>query len=69
VHLKARFTTEPRAQWKVGREFNRRLKNAFDAACIVTPVKTVTLQRPPHEPDGPDVEEPRSFQSDARPQS
>lgn len=43
VHLKARFTTEPRAQWKVGREFNRRLKNAFDAAGISTPVKTVPI--------------------------
>jgi len=43
VHLKARFTTEPRAQWQVGREFNRRLKNAFDAAGISTPVKTVPI--------------------------
>jgi len=43
VYLKARFTTEPRAQWKVGREFNRRLKNALDAAGISTPVKTVPI--------------------------
>lgn len=61
VHLKARFTTEPRAQWKVGREFNRRLKNAFDAAGVVTPVKTVTLQRPPS--DG--LDELRSFDPEA----
>jgi small-conductance mechanosensitive channel len=62
VHLKARFTTEPRAQWKVGREFNRRLKNAFDEAGIVTPVKTVPPQPEPrvapqsrsfHPGDGP----------------
>jgi small-conductance mechanosensitive channel len=58
VHLKARFTTEPKAQWKVGREFNRRLKNAFDADGIVTPVKTVTLQRPPSQAQS----EKRSFQ-------
>jgi small-conductance mechanosensitive channel len=30
VVLKGRITTEPRAQWAVGREFNRRLKMAFD---------------------------------------
>ena len=60
VHLKARFTTEPRAQWKVGREFNRRLKNAFDEAGVVTPVKTVTLQRPPTER----VVELRSFEAE-----
>jgi small conductance mechanosensitive channel len=66
VHLKARFTTEPRAQWKIGREFNRRLKNAFDTDGIVTPVKTVTLQRPPH--DG--LDEKRSFDaSQASPES
>src|SRR6185436_10175194 len=61
VHLKARFTTEPKAQWKVGREFNRRLKNAFDADGIVTPVKTVTLQRPPNEPAVEPLSEDRSF--------
>ena len=49
VHLKARFITEPRAQWDVGREFNRRLKNAFDAAGIVTPVKTTPVQAQPLE--------------------
>lgn len=65
VHLKARFTTEPRAQWKVGREFNRRLKNAFDTAGIVTPVKTVTLQRPPEDR----VAEPRSFEVQTSPES
>jgi small conductance mechanosensitive channel len=49
VHLKARFTTEPRAQWDVGREFNRRLKNAFDAEGILTPVKTTPVQAQPLE--------------------
>ncbi|MBU1377191.1 MAG: mechanosensitive ion channel [Alphaproteobacteria bacterium] len=49
VHLKARFVTEPRAQWDVGREFNRRLKNAFDAEGILTPVKTTPVQAQPLE--------------------
>jgi moderate conductance mechanosensitive channel len=43
VHLKARFITVPRSQWEVGREFNRRLKNAFDAEGILTPVKTTPV--------------------------
>jgi small-conductance mechanosensitive channel len=30
VVLKGRITTEPRAQWAAGREFNRRLKMAFE---------------------------------------
>jgi small-conductance mechanosensitive channel len=62
VHLRARLTTEPKAQWKVGREFNRRLKNAFDAAGIATPVTTVTLQSPPDHR----VDEPRSFDPELR---
>jgi len=37
VVLKARFRTPPREQWKVGREYNRRLKSAFDAAGIASP--------------------------------
>ncbi len=32
--LKARLTTTPNARWKVGREFNRRIKAAFEAAGI-----------------------------------
>ena len=49
VYIKARFTTEPRAQWEVGREFNRRLKNAFDAEGILMPVKTTPVQAQPLE--------------------
>jgi len=52
VYLKARLTTEPRAQWRVGREFNRRLKNAFDAEGILMPVKTTPVQPQPLEPRG-----------------
>ncbi len=32
--LKARLTTTPNARWKVGREFNRRIKTAFESAGI-----------------------------------
>ena len=43
VWLKARLTTHPREQWKVGREFNRRIKIALDHAGIFTPVKTTPV--------------------------
>jgi small conductance mechanosensitive channel len=49
IYIKARFITEPRAQWEIGREFNRRLKNAFDAERILTPVKTTPVQAQPLE--------------------
>lgn len=49
VYIQARFVTEPRAQWQVGREFNRRLKNAFDAEGVLTPVKTTPVQAQPLE--------------------
>lgn len=47
VYVKARFITAPRAQWDVGREFNLRLKNAFDAEGILTPVKTTPVLAQP----------------------
>lgn len=47
VHLKARFITVPRSQWDVGREFNRRLKNAFDREGILMPVKTTPVAAQP----------------------
>jgi len=34
VVLKARFKTFPGEQWRIGREFNRRLKQAYDSAGI-----------------------------------
>lgn len=49
IHLKARITTLPRDQWEVGREFNRRLLNAFEVAGIRTPVKTAPV--PAQAPD------------------
>jgi small conductance mechanosensitive channel len=35
IILKARLTTQPNARWKVGREYNRRIKMALEAAGIV----------------------------------
>jgi len=41
--IKARTKTTPIKQWKVAREFNRRLKKAFDARDIEIPFPHVTL--------------------------
>lgn len=69
VVLKARVTTTPKDQWKVGREYNRRIKLAFDREGIEIPFPTVQLVAP-KDPvrlqDGEDVaadmsEERRSF--------
>lgn len=60
VYLKARFITEPRAQWDVGREFNRRLKNAFDARGVLMPVKTRPLAAQPVEMRSSSAEGPAS---------
>lgn len=54
IHLKARFITVPRAQWEIGREFNRRIINAFDAAGIRTPVKTTPVAAQPLEDPKPE---------------
>ncbi len=43
VVIKARFKTHPIEQWSVGREFNRRLKYAFDAENIEIPFPHRTL--------------------------
>jgi small conductance mechanosensitive channel len=37
VVIKGRIKTKPQRQWIVGREFNRRIKHAFDAAGIEIP--------------------------------
>lgn len=71
VTLKAKLTTQPKAQWRVGREYNRRLKNAFDAEGIQTPFTTVQVMPPsdvatpapvarPPEPRAFDLREDRS---------
>jgi len=43
IVIKARTTTLPIKQWKVGREFNRRLKKRFDELNIEIPFPHVTL--------------------------
>lgn len=47
IMLKARLRTRPGEQWKVGREYNRRLKAAFDAAGIEFPFPQRTLSLDP----------------------
>lgn len=43
VVIRARTTTKPIQQWRVGREFNRRLKKKFDERNIEIPFPHVTL--------------------------
>lgn len=72
VTLQGRLTTRPKDQWKVGREYNRRIKNAFDAAGIASPFTTVQMMAAGDGElaEGPRQAEARSFDPpDARPQS
>ena len=46
VMLKARIKTRPLDQWTVGREYNRRIKQAFDAAGIEIPYPHMKLVMP-----------------------
>jgi small conductance mechanosensitive channel len=68
VVLKARVTTTPKDQWKVGREYNRRIKLAFDRAGVEIPFPTLQLVAPKGplrlagEPP-PDVDEARETRS------
>jgi small-conductance mechanosensitive channel len=43
VIIKARLKTQPLRQWAVGREFNRRMKKAFDAAGIEIPFQQMVV--------------------------
>ena len=43
ISLKARFRTRPGEQWEIGREFNKRIKLAFDAEGIELPFPTRRL--------------------------
>jgi moderate conductance mechanosensitive channel len=43
VVIKARLKTKPIKQWRVGREFNRRLKKRFDELNIEIPFPHVTV--------------------------
>lgn len=70
VWLKARLTTQPKQQWRVGREFNRRLKNALDEEGVFTPVKTTPVVAQSMEEQRARLYEPRSFETPpGRPQS
>lgn len=43
IIIKARYKTQPIQQWRVGREFNRRMKKRFDELNIEIPFPHVTL--------------------------
>lgn len=43
IIIKGRIKTEPGQQWKLGREFNRRIKNTFDRLDIEIPFPHTTL--------------------------
>jgi len=43
VYIKARIKTKPIKQWRIGREFNRRLKLAFDERDIEIPYPHMTV--------------------------
>jgi small conductance mechanosensitive channel len=73
VTLKGRIVTQPKAQWKVGREYNRRIKKAFDEAKIVSPFTSVQMLPSAEgegDAEGPSSPERRSFDPrETRPQS
>jgi small conductance mechanosensitive channel len=43
VNIRVMFTTQPLQQWKVGREFRRRIKNTFDEKGIEIPFPHTTI--------------------------
>jgi small-conductance mechanosensitive channel len=75
VLLKARVTTRPRDQWAVGREYNRRLKLAFEQERIDfayrppgPPAATVPTAPQDDESRASPLTEKRSFSVEPRPQ-
>ena len=58
VVLRGRIKTEPGAQWGVGRAFNRRIKQAWDAAGIDIPYPHMHLVAPQLAPDAASRREP-----------
>ncbi|HEX7970573.1 MAG TPA: mechanosensitive ion channel domain-containing protein [Stellaceae bacterium] len=52
VVIRVRLKTLPLKQWPVGREFNRRMKKAFDAQGIEMPAANQTHYLPDGEPGG-----------------
>jgi small conductance mechanosensitive channel len=61
--LKARVTTEPQAQWRVGREYNRRLKGAFDVEGIGMVLQPLAARPPRPDEAGYPPSEPRTLAS------
>ena len=49
--LKGRIVTKPLSQWRVGREYNRRIKAAFDAEGIGAPYTSVQIMPPDLVPE------------------
>jgi small conductance mechanosensitive channel len=49
VTLKARIKTQPMQQWSVGREYNRRIKLAFDAAGVEIPFPHMKVVLPDNQ--------------------
>ena len=43
IIIKARITTKPIQQWRIGREFNRRIKKRFDELGIEIPFPHLTV--------------------------
>jgi small-conductance mechanosensitive channel len=54
VVVKARVKTQPAKQWAVAREYQRRLKLAFDAQGVEIGYPNVSADRAPPAPDGHD---------------
>ena len=63
IVIRGRIKVRPGAQWRVGREFNRRVKNRFDELGIEIPFpqRTLHFRMPPRE-----LLEPEPGESDAR---
>lgn len=51
VLLKAKITTRPKQNMAVGREYNRRVKAAFDAVGIQSPYTSIEVMAPPKPPE------------------
>jgi small-conductance mechanosensitive channel len=66
IIIKARTTTKPVKQWRIGREFNRRMKRKFDELNIEIPFPHVTFY-PGREKDG--TTPPLHMVSHGQPQS
>ncbi len=67
VIIKGRFKTRPSKQWRVGREFNRRLKKKFDELNIEIPFPHVTFYPGKDKRGDPPPLKSESFNPQPRP--